>query len=802
MTAPRGKKRGSAAPVRPTRNTAALRAVLPPALALFALLFIPWKPAGPTGMLWSWDLAATHYAEAIPAFLGPTVAVLLVIGALLPIADRTRDLLFALFGFLMLASGTSEAATYCAARGVGPLLLVAVALGAAGHRLRLSGEVPRLARATLVLSALGAIAHFLWPVSQGGEPLPRIAHLVGFALGATGGGGYSAITFEAMVSLFSLVAVASAVIAIWNRPAGRADRILSKVYAWGLPAMFWIAALPIFLHLPPSFATGYLSVGIAIAAATHVAVRGVVEALPRAARGEYATPEAHPFFGRLCLMMVSAALVFFSFPRFDEVYLTWFAFLPALFVITDVRPKRAFLWGWFMGIVTNTGGFYWITGLLVQFANMNRPVSFLLCLLLAFYNGLVFALWAYLTRKLSGRTRFPLALVSALAFTGVEFLLWELFPWYLGASQYLIPEVIQIADITGVPGITFLVAFVGSALHTLLRASVRREPLPRRTLIAAGAALAVSLVYGVVRIAMVESATAAAPKLKIGVVQSNLRIKEPPQSTFIKLKRQTELARGLAVRGADLVVLPESALPLSIPKRTRSLPNVVRDIGAPLLFGASSEARVGGEIKDYNTAFLVDRDGALLGMYDKNYLLLFGEYVPYIDRPWMSWLKSLLPYATFLTPGEEVEVFPFRGHRLGVMICYEDILPAFTRRLAGKDPQVLLNLTNDAWFGKTSEPYHHMALSIFRAVENRLFLVRSVRTGVSGYVDAAGRIYRRSEVDTESAMLEEVALLNGTTFYREAGDVFAYLVLAGLAYVLGEAVWRWRKEKRSRTGSV
>ena len=173
-----------------------------------------------------------------------------------------------------------------------------------------------------------------------------------------------------------------------------------------------------------------------------------------------------------------------------------------------------------------------------------------------------------------------------------------------------------------------------------------------------------------------------------------------------------------------------------------------------------------------------------------------------MDQPWLSWVKDLLPYASFLTPGTEVEVFTFRGHRLGIMICYEDILAAFTRRLAGKDPNLLLNLTNDAWFGRSSEPHHHMALSIFRAIENRLYLVRSVRTGVSGFVDATGRIYAQTEIEQPAALLREVAMLGGTTVYREVGDVFAYLVLAALAFAIGEAVSRRRRERRAASPPV
>src|SRR5439155_16345847 len=152
-----------------------------------------------------------------------------------------------------------------------------------------------------------------------------------------------------------------------------------------------LASAPLLMHLPASTASGYLTCAVAAAGGLHLAIRGTERALRGAAAGAFATPEAHPFFARLCLTTIGAALVFFSFPRYDQTWLAWFAFLPVLFVVSDATPRRAFLWGWWTGVVTNVGGFYWITGLLVEFANMSGAVAFLLCLLLAFYNGLIFA---------------------------------------------------------------------------------------------------------------------------------------------------------------------------------------------------------------------------------------------------------------------------------------------------------------------------------------------------------------------------------------------------------------------------
>jgi apolipoprotein N-acyltransferase len=191
---------------------------------------------------------------------------------------------------------------------------------------------------------------------------------------------------------------------------------------------------------------------------------------------------------------------------------------------------------------------------------------------------------------------------------------------------------------------------------------------------------------------------------------------------------------------------------------------------------------------------MLDRDGAITGSYDKVFLMMFGEYIPFYDT--FPWFTDLFPEASNFSRGSEPGSFPLRvrgrDYLLGPLICYEDILPAFTRRVAKLSPNALVNITNDAWFGRTSEPYQHLALAVFRAVENRLELVRAVNTGVSAHVDAAGRVRARTDsVDpglTPDAapvtLLVDFAMLAGGGLYRTVGDLFAFgclVALVGLA---------------------
>jgi len=229
---------------------------------------------------------------------------------------------------------------------------------------------------------------------------------------------------------------------------------------------------------------------------------------------------------------------------------------------------------------------------------------------------------------------------------------------------------------------------------------------------------------------------------------------------------------------------------------TRDRNAAIRGFSTPLLMGAITYRDRPGfdsESEYFNTALLVAPDGEVLGRYDKNYLLIFGEYLPFSD--WFPFLKTWLPEAGDYRAGETVEVFELDGVRIGLMICYEDIIPSFTRRLADKDPHILVNVTNDAWFGKTSEPYQHLQLATFRAIENRRFLLRSTNTGITAVVDPAGRILQHTSLEEAEVLTADIAVMTGDTLYRQLGDVFAWgcCVLS----LLGLVATRLRRGKKA-----
>jgi apolipoprotein N-acyltransferase len=501
-------------------------------------------------------------------------------------------------------------------------------------------------------------------------------------------------------------------------------------------------------------------------------------------------------------------MLFLATADYDIWPLAYGGLVPLLVVALDRRTDRPLLWGWWLGLVANWGGFSWIVGFLMRFGHLPLIAALPIHVLLVGYQALTFALFAWLTRRLHDATGLGVTWLAPTVYVAVELVVPYVFPFYLAITQAWQLPVIQLAELTGPLGVSFLIVLVNAALYELV-AAVRRGQLADRALRlrvgSAALATALCLGFGVARIHQIDARRAAAPKLKVGVVQANIGIHEKfrPQLALHQLSVHQELSRELTSQGAELIVWPESSYPFTF-GRTQAADwyegdarRVQRGFSTPTLFGALTADLSGRSGKGpYNSALLLDGQSQVRGLFDKNILMVFGEYVPWFEH--MRWLKELIPEVSNMERGSEVAVFPLDVPRLGrsvsvgPMICYEDIFPSFGRRLVGKGPNLLVNLTNDAWFGRTAEPWEHLALAVYRSVETRLDLVRAVNTGVSAFIDSTGRLNERSpSVDPDAtphprpvALLGEVAVQEAQTLYATLGEWFGGLCLA-IVVVLG-----------------
>ena len=506
------------------------------------------------------------------------------------------------------------------------------------------------------------------------------------------------------------------------------------------------------------------------------------------------------------LLTISGVLMFLGFAGFAMWPLAFVGMVPALFVFDPTETRGGFArptgWAFFFralwfGYVSEFGGFYWLVNTLTDFSGFPVVVCLLIASIFYLFQGLQFASVAWLWARARARGA-PAALSLVEAFLASELAFPMLFEHYYGTSLHPVPLLMQVADLGGPMMCTALTIGSAGAVYELLSARTAGRPLPRLGPGLAAGYLLFAMGYGAYRLSTEDARAAAAPHLEIGVVQANMGLFEKWQDPERGLARHVEDTRALLAspRPPDLVVWPESAVTFFLPNGLRRLGqwSLARrlgldHLGVPIVFGGLRQvATEEGGREDRNTAFLAGGDGAILGTYDKAYLLAFGEYLPFGET--FPQLYDLSPMTGRFTPGDDPSPVTMRGPdgaelRMSVLVCYEDIVSSYVRRVVEVgDPHVLLNVTNDSWFGDTQEPFVHLALARFRAIEHRRPLIRATNSGVSAIIDATGRIVRQSRVFERTTLSAPVPMLAGaTTLYGLLGPWPGVVSLAAILWM-------------------
>ncbi len=449
-------------------------------------------------------------------------------------------------------------------------------------------------------------------------------------------------------------------------------------------------------------------------------------------------------------------------------------------------PGRAGWLGLLFGSTCNALALGWVVGVLERFARFPVWAAVPVAALLWAAQALPFALasaWAAALRPSEPRwwPRWVPASIAAFALTPA------LFPWRPGAALLGWLPWVQMADLGGPPllDVGWTTFGVGSAgvLWALSRGEASRM---RRSLAMLALAGCLPWAYGAWRMPRVEVARAAAPRIAVGVVQPNVSIERKHDPAWAPRILETLRAQSaaLARRGAHLVVWPESAYPYRWPRTARLAPRGAFSPWGrtaprvPLLVGAVSAA---GRCRRWNSVVAVGARGEVLGLVDKRSLLAFGEYVP--GWRWLPPLRRLFRCPGIL-PGESLPLLRVGGAAVGVLNCYEDLLSAASRDLTHAGARWLVNVTNDAWFGRSIEPYLHHRVARLRAIETRRDLVRAVNTGVSGHVSATGADLVRTETWERASLVAEVALLDMRTLWVRVGDLLSPAAIAWLLALL------------------
>jgi len=510
------------------------------------------------------------------------------------------------------------------------------------------------------------------------------------------------------------------------------------------------------------------------------------------------------------IAILSGLLLTASFPKTDLHGLAWVALVPLLWVLKDVPPGEAFRRGMLFGLAHFVSLLYWLVPTMVTYGRLPLLLSIGILFLFAAVLSLVFIAPALYGISLVCRTPKRVIFFFPLFWVGTEFLrsfLFTGFPWeLLGYSQYEQLHLIQLSDIFGVYGLSGVIACANAALLlgvlAVLRQPWREQPVKLRLALGSIAAAALSVgaawIYGDLRIAQVDRLAAQAPKMRVAVIQGNIEQSQKWDRAFQAATIDTYIRLSLSTRPQqpELIVWPESAAPfyfLAEVPPTRMVMQGVTATGAHFLIGAPSFELRGKQADYFNSAYLVGPDGEVLGKYDKAHLVPYGEYTPF--KEYLPFLGKIVEHVGDFKPGIKGQTLDMRGRKLGVQICYEIIFPALARAMVQNGAGLLITITNDAWYGTTAGPYQHFSLAVLRAVENRRALARAANTGISGFVDPAGRVMERTPLMKEAAVVRELPLLDTATVYTRWGDIFAASCLIGS---IVSAAWELLRHRQSR----
>ena len=507
----------------------------------------------------------------------------------------------------------------------------------------------------------------------------------------------------------------------------------------------------------------------------------------------------------MAFAVVAGILGFVGFVGVGVYPLAFVAWLPILHGIRGVSPARAAVLGLVFGTVLNLGGYYWIAHVLTEFGNLNHVTSVLALIGLCVYQGAMLAVVVYLVLRGEADLGLKPIWTLPIAYPALEFVYPILFTASYGVALYQLRVLTQIVDVTGVLGLTALVAVVNGALWEVVEARTARRALVSGRVVIPGAFVLAVVVYGLVRLPAIEAQIASAPTLKVALIQTNIGAREKMQRPEAFVERHWAMSREAVARDADvkLIVWPETIFSRGVPRNTTHVARTVtRGLGVPIAFGAITYEGSPGRLRIYNSAMLAAPDGTIVARFDKVRLVAFSEALPWIATA--SGLDGIigrwLPNAATFVPGTTFEPFRMAEAVLLPTICYEATFGAFVRefwRRAGP-ADVLLNLTNDSWFGDTHEPRIHLAVASFRAIETRRALVRATNTGISAVVDPAGRIVRRTGQWTQAILTADVPVVRSAASapYQTIGDLLGWLCLA--LVVLGAIAVTWRRRVRSR----
>jgi len=504
------------------------------------------------------------------------------------------------------------------------------------------------------------------------------------------------------------------------------------------------------------------------------------------------------------LALLSGVLTAVSLPKFGLSFFTWVSLIPLLFIILNKSFKQSFLLGLIAGFSYNAILIYWIPSVPAHYGDMSLGISLLIYILFVLFLALFWAFFCLLWTKIYQSFPKLIFFLSPFLWISFEYILTHLFtgfPWgLLGSSQYSNIYFIQLASITGVYGLSFvLVLFQSLFVYSI--ANRKKAPFLL--------AFAFVLFIYIGGFLSVRNISSHENSFTASVIQGNVSSdiywdQISAQETRNIFNQHLELSRQAYEDGSRLIIWPEFSVPLCFSCSSdlfqdfkEKLFQFVQETRCTLLLGTNETSGSPGARLYYNTALCLSPDLSQSHYY-KMHLVPFGEYTPY--KKIFFFIEKMTHAIGEVTPGTQHTLHSYRGIKFGSPICYEIIFPNLVRKFVKKGANFLVTITNDGWYGKSSAPYQHFSIAALRAVENRRYLLRAATTGISGIIDPYGRILSKSELMSKTYLTGNITSSQALTFYTKYGDILPFTSLTLTAIFLILALAR-RNNERKRVSS-
>lgn len=490
----------------------------------------------------------------------------------------------------------------------------------------------------------------------------------------------------------------------------------------------------------------------------------------------------------------SGLLLACAFPGPDLAFTAWFALIPLLLVMS----RRPFASGFAAGCAFFAPLLYWLNIVMTTYGQLHPFFSLIAHLMLVVYLALFFGATTWLSCRFEAVLRLPMIVILPLVWVALEYLrglLFSGFPWgLLGYSQHGLPWMIQSADLSGVYGVSLLLLLLNCAVAGLFIAP--RWWFSRLAAVVVLLLMTGHLGYGYWRLST--DPDRRDEQFKVALVQGNIdqAIKWNSDQRQKTIEKYRELSAQAASEEIDLIIWPEAATPFYLQDNSplsRQVQSIPRELGSYLLVGSPAYERndYDGEYRYFNSAYLFSPQGQPLGRSDKIHLVPFGEYVPLGQL--LSFINKLVVGVGDFSAGQ-VQPLTLDGHSLGVLICYEAVFPELARDYVRQGSDLLVNITNDAWFGRSPASRQLLAMTQFRAIENRVWIARAANTGISALVAPSGKVTVSTPLFEALQVSAQVGLGAQPTFYNRFGDLFPRFCLIVVAGCL-LALWQVRRRQ-------